>query len=213
MSAAASFTHYASSPRTLYRAILRELRKAAPPAPDAPSSSSLKAQASSNASSSADLRAAAQSQLAARAAPSISAPGSEVRRALPPFLKSPVLPFIRASLQTTSPTDGSASGPSAQGRTRLRDLADIELFMRSKRIHGDLLLRYNPTHGMTEQERVRLTARRVGLDVPQEYEPGSAEETNAMAAATLEGGASPGSGAGQKKGYTGPLPPPRFEED
>lgn len=34
-----------------------------------------------------------------------------------------------------------------------------------------LLLRYNPLHDQTEQERVKATARRVGLEVPKEYQP------------------------------------------
>jgi hypothetical protein len=35
----------------------------------------------------------------------------------------------------------------------------------------ELLERYNPTHGMTVQERTHLTARRVGLDLPTEAKP------------------------------------------
>lgn len=45
-------------------------------------------------------------------------------------------------------------------------LADLELFLRSKRVHSELQQRYNPTIGMTRDEKVRATARRVGLDVP-----------------------------------------------
>ena len=45
-------------------------------------------------------------------------------------------------------------------------LADLELFLRSKRVHSELQERYNPTIGMTRAEKVRATARRVGLDVP-----------------------------------------------
>lgn len=36
----------------------------------------------------------------------------------------------------------------------------------------ELLARYNPIHHKTEQERIRLTARRVGLDLPKDYEDG-----------------------------------------
>lgn len=45
-------------------------------------------------------------------------------------------------------------------------LADVELLLRSKRIHTSLMEMYNPLYGMTEQERIRATARTVGLDVP-----------------------------------------------
>ena len=41
----------------------------------------------------------------------------------------------------------------------------------------ELLQRYNPTTGMTEGERIRLTARRVGLDVPITHDA-SAESAN-----------------------------------
>lgn len=35
----------------------------------------------------------------------------------------------------------------------------------------DLLKRYNPLHDMSDDERIRATARRVGLDAPTEYKP------------------------------------------
>ncbi|CAD6945326.1 unnamed protein product [Tilletia controversa] len=210
MSAAAAFTHYNSSPRTVYRAILRELRKSAPPA-DTGASISLK-----TAGSSADLIASAQSKLAARSAPTpasptpssapVDAPETTISRPrLPGFLQSPVLPFIRQALRSAA----ADSSTGVQGRTPLRDLADVELFMRSKRIHADLLVRYNPTHGMSEQERVRATARMVGLDVPVEYDPSNSDaDAGVMAAATLQGDSQ-----GQSKGYTGPLPPPKLDQD
>jgi len=43
-------------------------------------------------------------------------------------------------------------------------------YLRAQRKYIMLVERYNPGMGMTEEERVRLTARRVGLDVPIEYE-------------------------------------------
>ncbi|KAK0557912.1 hypothetical protein OC846_000207 [Tilletia horrida] len=207
--AATSFTHYGSSPRVLYRAILRELRKSAL-SPEATSSSSLR-EVAGTASSSTDLIASAQSELAAsRAGASAEVSASITRRPPPAFLLSPVLPFVRQALR-------KGSDPAAQGeqdrRTSIRDLADVELFMRSKRIHGELLLRYNPTHGMSEQERVKATARRVGLDVPLEYDPNTADEAGAMAAATLASGSEDGASAQQKKPYTGPLPPPKLDDD
>ena len=48
-----------------------------------------------------------------------------------------------------------------------RALADLELFLRSKRVHSTLQERYNPMYGMSEKERIRATARRVGLNVPK----------------------------------------------
>ena len=36
-------------------------------------------------------------------------------------------------------------------------------------MYATLLERYNPGMGMDEEERVRLTARRVGMDLPEEW--------------------------------------------
>lgn len=49
---------------------------------------------------------------------------------------------------------------------QLEPLANLELFLRSKRMHNSLMERYNPLYGMSEQDRIKATARRVGLDVP-----------------------------------------------
>ncbi|KAI1402750.1 hypothetical protein F4819DRAFT_485227 [Hypoxylon fuscum] len=43
-------------------------------------------------------------------------------------------------------------------------------YLRAQRQYTTLLERYNPGMGMDEEERVRLTARRVGMDLPVEYE-------------------------------------------
>ncbi|RSH87677.1 uncharacterized protein EHS24_000191 [Apiotrichum porosum] len=61
-----------------------------------------------------------------------------------------------ARLCTTSPKDADALD---------RALLEAGDFMRAARIHA----RYNPIHGMSEQERIHATARRVGLDTPVEY--------------------------------------------
>ncbi|KAK5653315.1 hypothetical protein OQA88_9006 [Cercophora sp. LCS_1] len=42
-------------------------------------------------------------------------------------------------------------------------------YLKAQRTYATLLERYNPGMGMDEEERVRLTARRVGMDLPVEY--------------------------------------------
>lgn len=42
-------------------------------------------------------------------------------------------------------------------------------YLRSQRTYVALLERYNPGMNMDEQERVRLTARRVGMNLPIEF--------------------------------------------
>ncbi|WWC93133.1 uncharacterized protein L201_008100 [Kwoniella dendrophila CBS 6074] len=54
-------------------------------------------------------------------------------------------------------------------QTLSRTLLETRDFLRSSRIHAELLQRYNPIHGMSEEERIKATARRVGLDTPIEF--------------------------------------------
>ena len=42
-------------------------------------------------------------------------------------------------------------------------------YLQSQRQYATLLERYNPGMDMDEEERVRLTAKRVGMDLPEEY--------------------------------------------
>ena len=49
-----------------------------------------------------------------------------------------------------------------------RIMSDIEVFMRNKRRYESLMKQYNPLYGMSEQDRIRATARTVGLDIPKE---------------------------------------------
>lgn len=42
-------------------------------------------------------------------------------------------------------------------------------YVKAQRMYATLLERYNPGMNMEEEERVRLTARRVGMELPEEY--------------------------------------------
>lgn len=53
---------------------------------------------------------------------------------------------------------------------RFQEAEQLAKYARAQRTYIELLERYNPGMGMDEEERVRLTARRVGLDVPSLYE-------------------------------------------
>ncbi|KAH8666582.1 hypothetical protein BX600DRAFT_435981 [Xylariales sp. PMI_506] len=46
-------------------------------------------------------------------------------------------------------------------------------YLKAQRQYTALIERYNPGMNMDEEERVRLTARRVGMDLPIEFEDGS----------------------------------------
>ncbi|KAJ7179933.1 hypothetical protein C8R43DRAFT_382642 [Mycena crocata] len=86
-------------------------------------------------------------------------------------------------LRASAVTPGKLSKPlAANFRTivekqsasgRYEDMENAILFMRSQRIHKVLLERYNPTGKYTADERLRATTRRVGLELPQSYDPNS----------------------------------------
>ncbi|OCT53290.1 putative ras guanyl-nucleotide exchange factor protein [Cladophialophora carrionii] len=63
----------------------------------------------------------------------------------------------------------------AQAQARLQELEQFVTYLRAQRMYGTLLQRYNPGMGMDEEERVRLTARRVGMDLPVEYGDGGGD--------------------------------------
>lgn len=45
-------------------------------------------------------------------------------------------------------------------------------YAKAQRMYATLLERYNPGMSMDEEEKVRLTARRVGMDLPEEWRAG-----------------------------------------
>ena len=69
---------------------------------------------------------------------------------------------IRQTLSRPSPT-GNAQSQIAQAEQFIQ-------YVQAQRTHSALLERYNPGMGMTEEERVRLSARRVGINLPVEYQ-------------------------------------------
>ncbi|KIW24909.1 uncharacterized protein PV07_10591 [Cladophialophora immunda] len=96
-------------------------------------------------------------------------PTSQPRHTLP---RSPIHASIRShlpSLQQQQPPS-ETNAPSDQQRARLQELEQFVMYLRAQRMYGTLLHRYNPGMGMDEEERVRLTARRVGMEMPVEYE-------------------------------------------
>ncbi|KAK8165073.1 hypothetical protein BKA80DRAFT_78393 [Phyllosticta citrichinensis] len=80
---------------------------------------------------------------------------------------SPLQHHIRSSLQT----------PAEQQPVRTPSVEETEQYAqyaRAQRMYITLVERYNPGANLTDEERVRLTARRVGMDLPT-LEGGSKE--------------------------------------
>ena len=48
--------------------------------------------------------------------------------------------------------------------------AEVVQYVQAQRMYATLIERYNPGMGMSEEERVRLSARRVGINLPVEYQ-------------------------------------------
>lgn len=55
----------------------------------------------------------------------------------------------------------------------MQQVEQLIQYIQAQRMYTTLIERYNPGMGMSEEERVRLTARRVGMDLPPEFMRGS----------------------------------------
>ncbi len=66
----------------------------------------------------------------------------------------------------------------SESRTPIELAEQFLLYVKAQRMYATLLERYNPGMGMDEEERVRLTARRVGMDLPDEFSPGGSGEAS-----------------------------------
>lgn len=105
------------------------------------------------------------------------------RFSAPPPPPSPV-PSTSATFHTSSkspnaqtPSTSPPPGSSASSDSAPPSPAAAHQFLaylRAQRIYTALLERYNPGMNMNEEEKVRLTARRVGMDLPEELGGGGA---------------------------------------
>lgn len=71
--------------------------------------------------------------------------------------RSPLQERIRSSLASDSPTTVEHAEQFLQ-------------YIKAQRMYATLLERYNPGMNMDEEERVKLTARTVGMQLPIEYQ-------------------------------------------
>ena len=81
---------------------------------------------------------------------------------------SPVHQRIRTTFSTTSSNPEQLVRQLDQGHQFIQ-------YAKAQRVYTTLLERYNPGMGMDEEERVRLTMRRVGMEVPEEWKGGKKE--------------------------------------
>jgi len=102
---------------------------------------------------------------------------------------SPIQQHVRLDFAATattptppSNTTGSGSSSSLQHQLdkpveqRLEEAQQYIHYLRAQREYITLLERYNPGVNFSEEERVRLSARRVGMNLPVEFRPDGKEE-------------------------------------
>jgi ATP synthase assembly factor FMC1, mitochondrial len=91
-------------------------------------------------------------------------------RLLPPRGLSESAPLkqrLRSQLAASS-----TSEPAKPVDAQLAEADQFLAYLRAQRTYAALLERYNPGMNMTEEEHVRLTMRRVGMELPTEFSKG-----------------------------------------
>lgn len=87
---------------------------------------------------------------------------------------SPLQTRLRQSLSTPppspSPSTAARQSPAQVAASQAAQVEQFIQYVQAQRMYATLIERYNPGMGMTEEERVRLSARRIGMNLPVEFE-------------------------------------------
>lgn len=92
---------------------------------------------------------------------------------------SPLQKHIRSDIAATSSSNSPSLSHQMQTKSSESRAQEAEQFLQfavQQRIYSTLVERYNPGMNMDEEERVRLTARRVGMELPIERMMGKKNE-------------------------------------
>lgn len=81
------------------------------------------------------------------------------------FSGSPIQKRIRTAFASATPDSGE---PAAQKATMAHAEQYLQ-YLKAQRMYATLVERYNPGMNMEEEERIKLTARVVGMELPVEY--------------------------------------------
>ncbi|KAJ4991941.1 FMC1 protein family [Stagonosporopsis vannaccii] len=76
---------------------------------------------------------------------------------------SPLQQRLRLHFSQAPPASATAESQTAQAEMFVQ-------YAQAQRMYATLIERYNPGMGMSEEERVRLSARRIGMNLPVEFE-------------------------------------------
>lgn len=89
---------------------------------------------------------------------------------------SPMQKHIRTDISAQTSPDSSSLSHQIQSKSpesRVQEAEQYLQFIQQQRLYATLVERYNPGMNMEEEERVRLTARRVGMELPIEKMKGN----------------------------------------
>lgn len=76
---------------------------------------------------------------------------------------------------STHPIAFSIPASAEERALRVQEAGQLAQYARAQRVYVELLERYNPGMNLDEEERIRLTARRVGMELPVLHEEGAEE--------------------------------------
>lgn len=85
---------------------------------------------------------------------------------------SPVQQHIRADFESAGTAPSLQIQAQKTQQRRLEEAEQYVHYLKAQRMYTTLLERYNPGMNMDEEERVKMTARRVGMELPPELEQG-----------------------------------------
>ncbi|KAK8085355.1 hypothetical protein PG997_006626 [Apiospora hydei] len=89
-------------------------------------------------------------------------------RELPPRPDQP-RSLLHHRLRESFSSQASAASQQQNPNIAAEQTDQFVQYLKAQRQYVTLIERYNPGMGMDEEERTRLTARRVGMDLPVEY--------------------------------------------
>jgi ATP synthase assembly factor FMC1, mitochondrial len=91
-----------------------------------------------------------------------------ILRELPPRTPVTAPSSIRSSIRKHF-AEAHVKASAEYGLARRQEAEQFVQYLKAQRTYDFLLERYNPGMSMDEEERVRLTARRVGMEMPVEW--------------------------------------------
>jgi len=110
--------------------------------------------------------------MASEAAPQIRSLYRRVLRELPARASSQSILASPSPIQKHVREHLSTESTEKEIRVELQQMEQYVQYIKAQRMYTTLLERYNPGMNMAEEDRVKLTARRVGMDLPDEWKFG-----------------------------------------